>query len=128
MVPCGTPSWTAISGAGLCVGPMMKFPSASAGAFVPSGNSFAVTYPGVCGSRVGGVGRAGGGGGGVCAEPVIKKIKKTLLRRRNIGTSFRAGPHDSISTDTPGQALGLSYLAANERAIEAMAVPACEIH
>src|ERR1700690_1758608 len=38
---------------------MIKFPSASAGGMVPSGNSVAVTYPGVCGSRVGGVGRAG---------------------------------------------------------------------
>src|SRR5487761_2442371 len=37
----------------------MKFPSASAGGLVPSGNSLAVTYPDVFGSRVGGVGRAG---------------------------------------------------------------------
>jgi hypothetical protein len=37
---------------------MMKFPSASAGTLVPSGNSLAVTYPGVCGSRVGGTGFA----------------------------------------------------------------------
>ena len=36
---------------------MMKFPSVSAGGMAPSGNSLAVTYPGVCGSRVGGVGR-----------------------------------------------------------------------
>jgi hypothetical protein len=32
---------TVISGAGLCVGPMTKFPSASAGGTEPSGNSFA---------------------------------------------------------------------------------------
>src|SRR5688500_13377393 len=38
---------------------MMKFPWACGGGTVPSGNSVAVTYPGVCGSRVGGVGRAG---------------------------------------------------------------------
>ena len=38
---------------------MIKFPSVSAGGTVPSGNSVAVTYPGACGSRVGGVGRAG---------------------------------------------------------------------
>jgi hypothetical protein len=43
---------------------MMKFPSASAGGVVPSGNSLAVTNPGVFGSRVGGVGRAGAGGFG----------------------------------------------------------------
>jgi hypothetical protein len=46
-VPCGTPSCAVISGAGLCVGPRMKFPSSFAGALAPSGNSFAVTYPGV---------------------------------------------------------------------------------
>src|ERR1700690_2482619 len=38
---------------------MMKFPSASAGGTAPSGNSLAATYPGVRGSRVGGVGRGG---------------------------------------------------------------------
>jgi hypothetical protein len=38
---------------------MMKFPSASAGGTAPSGSSLAVTNPGVFGSRVGGVGRAG---------------------------------------------------------------------
>src|SRR5947207_1469312 len=38
---------------------MIKFPSTSDGGFVPSGNSLAVTYPGVRGSRAGGVGRAG---------------------------------------------------------------------
>ena len=58
-VPCGTPSCTVISGAGGWVGPMMKLPSASAGGTAPSGSSFAVTYPGVPGSRVGGAGRAG---------------------------------------------------------------------
>src|SRR5689334_15784672 len=45
----------------------MKFPSASAGGTSPSANSFASTYPGVCGSRAGGAGRAGrrAAGGGV---------------------------------------------------------------
>ena len=49
---------------------MMKFPSASAGGTTPSGSSLAVTYPGVFGSRVGGVGRGTGEvvcGGGVVA-------------------------------------------------------------
>jgi hypothetical protein len=39
---------------------MMKFPSVSDEGTVPSGNSFALTYPGVFGSRVGGVGRGAG--------------------------------------------------------------------
>jgi hypothetical protein len=38
---------------------MIKFPSESGDGMVPSGNSVAVTYPGVCGSRVGGAGRFG---------------------------------------------------------------------
>ena len=58
-VPCGTVTCMDISGARLWVGPMMKFPSASAGGMAPSGNSLAVTNPGVFGSRVGGVERAG---------------------------------------------------------------------
>src|SRR5947207_2842574 len=41
---------------------MMKLPSASAGGTVPSGNSLAVTKPGVRGSRTGGVGRGAGAG------------------------------------------------------------------
>src|SRR5688500_17627953 len=41
---------------------MMKLPSTSAGGTVPSGSSVAVTYPGVSGSRVGGVGRGVGAG------------------------------------------------------------------
>ena len=78
-VPCGTPSCTVISGAGVCVGPMMKLPSASAGGTAPSGSSFAVTYPGVFGSRVGGVGRAGGvavcaAGAGVAGVPAVCAI------------------------------------------------------
>ena len=58
-VVCGTPSCSAASGAGSCVGPRIKFPSTFGGALEPSASSFAVTYPGVCGSRVGGVGRLG---------------------------------------------------------------------
>src|SRR5258706_199243 len=68
-VPCGTPSCTAISGAGLCVGPIMKLPSSFAVGMVPSGSSLAVTYPGVCGSRVGDGGRAPRAGG--CAEETV---------------------------------------------------------
>src|SRR4051812_32784312 len=58
-VPRGTLSPGVISGALGCVGPTMKFPSASGGGTWPSGSSFAWTYPGVCGSRAGGVGRGG---------------------------------------------------------------------
>src|SRR5436189_1192483 len=36
----------------------MKFPSTSVAGSAPSGNSFAFTYPGVCGSRVGAFGRS----------------------------------------------------------------------
>jgi hypothetical protein len=41
------------------VGPRIKFPSTLAGGMAPSGSSVAATNPGECGSRVGGVGRAG---------------------------------------------------------------------
>ena len=58
--PDGTPSCTVISGAGVCVGPRMKFPLTSIGGSVPSGRSFALTNPAVFGSRVGGVGRGAG--------------------------------------------------------------------
>src|ERR1700761_1989580 len=61
-LPC-VKSWAVISGAGECVGPMMKSPSRSDGGTVPSGRSEARTYPGECGSRVGGSGRAVCGGG-----------------------------------------------------------------
>jgi len=39
----GTPSCAVISGAGLCAGPRMKFPSSFTGALAPSGRSFAFT-------------------------------------------------------------------------------------
>ena len=73
----------------------MKFPSASGGGTAPSGNSLAVTYPGVFGSRVGGVGRGAGAAacaGGVaaggaaptpCASagwPAVKAAKMAMLR------------------------------------------------
>src|SRR6185295_7422873 len=88
MVPCGTPSCALDSGAALCVGPIMKFPSALAGAFVPSGNSFAGTYPGVFGSRVGGVGRAGalaaaGAWAGAGCRVAVRLIKKAIVGSRN---------------------------------------------
>jgi hypothetical protein len=67
----------------------MKFPSADAGALAPSGNSLAVTYPVVLGSRVGGVGRAAGGAGGVWAiigpEQAARQIKQAKVGRRSIG-------------------------------------------
>src|ERR1700756_3101655 len=92
--PLGTPSFAAISGAGLWVGPMMKFPSSFAEGMAPSGNSFALTYPGVLGSRVGSGGRApllafagAGLSGGCCAggwaiagpTPAIRQIKNALV-------------------------------------------------
>src|ERR1035437_6751119 len=95
-VPCGMSSCAFISGAGVCVGPIMKSPSALAGGMAPSDNSLATTYPGVWGSRAGGVGRAGRAGTGcaaivgdadwAAAEPgtAIKTIKNAALRRRYI--------------------------------------------
>src|SRR5260370_39414981 len=92
--PLGTLSFAAVSAAGLWVGPMMKFPSSFAVGMAPSGNSFALTYPGVFGSRVGSGGRAsllafagaclsGGTCAGVLAiagtEPAIRQIKNALV-------------------------------------------------
>src|SRR5450755_1909492 len=87
--PRGTPSCWVISGAGLWVGPSMKFPSEFAGALAPSGKAFAVTYPDVLGSRVGGTGRAGRGtvaGAWAMAgsKPVIRLTKHAKIRSRNI--------------------------------------------
>src|ERR1700748_1422839 len=67
---------------------MIKFPSAFAGGFVPSGSSLAVTYPGVWGSRVGGVGRAAVDC--ACTSPIIL-IKIAILKRRNIDNSVLNG-------------------------------------
>src|SRR5882724_8138158 len=87
-VPCNPPSGAAISGARTCVGPMMKFPSASAGGTAPSGNSLAVTYPGVFGSRVGGGGRLGRAAAGVVElvvwanagfTPAARPTKRAML-------------------------------------------------
>src|SRR5438270_14052522 len=67
---------------------MMKFPSASVGGMSPSGNSLALTYPGVLGSRPGGAGRAGrltavAGGSAATAvagfAPAIRPINKAVL-------------------------------------------------
>jgi len=46
---------------------MMKLPSAFAGGIEPSGSSFAITYPGVFGSRTGAAGRSLRG-----AEPCVE--------------------------------------------------------
>src|SRR5579864_1289561 len=100
--PLGTLSFAAISGAGLWVGPMMKFPSSFADGMAPSGNSFALTYPGVFGSRVGSGGRvpllafAGaclseGRCGAVWAiagpKPAIRQIKNALVGKQSMQNS-----------------------------------------
>src|SRR5581483_262316 len=57
----------------------MKLPFSFAGAFAPSGNSLACTYPGVCGSRAGGMGRAGraaGAGAWACASAGCKTLAR----------------------------------------------------
>ena len=82
-VPRGTPlsfrmEETDISGATSWVGPRIKLPSISAGAFSPSGNSFASTYPGLLGSNVGGVGRSvRPAAGGDCDEIGFRTTKLT---------------------------------------------------
>src|ERR1017187_2401949 len=101
--PWGTPSFAAISGAGLWVGPIMKFPSSFAEGMSPSGKSLALTYPGVFGSRVGAGGRAplaafagaclsGGLWAGVWAiagpKPAIRQIKNALVGTPNMQNSF----------------------------------------
>src|ERR1700722_19871106 len=62
-VPLGASFWAVIGGVTGWVGPIMKFPSAFAGGTEPSGNSFAVTKPGLLASRV-----RGGGGLVWCAQ------------------------------------------------------------
>src|ERR1700676_1186508 len=101
--PLCTPSFAAICGAGLWVGPIMKFPSSFAEGMAPSGNSFALTYPGVFGSRVGAGGRApllafagaclsGGRCAGIWAiarpNPAIRQIKNALVGTPNMQNSF----------------------------------------
>src|SRR6516225_1977200 len=75
MAPRGVASFDVISGAGLCVGPMMKLPSAFAGGTAPSSNSVAVTYPAECGSRVGGTGR---GRATCCARTSVLAASRLL--------------------------------------------------
>src|SRR5258708_11792051 len=59
---------------------MIKLPSAFGEAFAPSGNSFALTYPGVLGSRVGNFGRSVCcADGGDCATAGLKTA--TMLRK-----------------------------------------------
>ena len=55
-----------------------------------------------------------------------RRSEKTMLRRRNIGNVLSCWSRRFYLKQR--QAVGRSYLAAKERAIEAMAVPACEIH
>src|SRR5580693_2924914 len=93
-VPLGTPIEAVVSGGTEWVGPMMKLPSAFAGGTEPSGNSFAVTKPGLFGSRVGGAGRSVGcaegadwPNAGLISPGAIIKITTTrgaMLRQRGI--------------------------------------------
>src|SRR5712691_4233523 len=73
---------------------MIKFPSASAGGTTPSGNSLAVTNPGVLGSRPGGVGRAFGADGGSApirgTTPAIRLIKNATLKRFVLMESYES--------------------------------------
>src|SRR5262249_27828061 len=88
IVPCGTASWTFICGAAVCVGPMIKLPSASGDGTSPSGTSLAVTNPGALGSRVGGGVRpgrfaAGGAGSVVWATAqlvIVMTASETAIR------------------------------------------------
>src|SRR4051812_26743777 len=80
---------------------MIKFPSSLGEGMAPSGSSFAVTYPGVWGSRAGGVGRRGGAGAaagaagvcagaGACANAAQAKTpsRSALVRGRDIQDSL----------------------------------------
>jgi len=119
-VTLGKPSYAAISGAGWWVGPMMKFPSSFAAGMAPSGNAFALTYPGVFGSRVGSGGRApllalAGAclSGGCCAgvwaiaapKPAIRQIKNAQVGVSNMQDSF-----PPILTHTPSNEPGLALV------------------
>src|SRR5580704_18067411 len=71
------------------VGPMMKFPSEFAGGLAPSDNSFAATYPGVLGSRVGGAGCGViCGAGRVWHElgftTVVRPAQRQILRQNQV--------------------------------------------
>src|SRR5436190_19291225 len=57
-VPCGTPSTTLRSGAGLYSGPMTKLPSTSSGGFSPVFSSVKGGDPGASNLRTGGCARA----------------------------------------------------------------------
>ena len=81
----------------------MKLPSASGGGTAPSGSSLAVTYPGVAGSRVGGVGRgagvvccgggvvAGGGFWTIAGPPPINSV--TAAAATTIGMAYGRSNH-----------------------------------
>src|SRR5579862_4895282 len=100
-VPCRVALWLESSGAAGWVGPRMKFPSALARGTVPSGNSFASTYPGVCGSRAGGVGRGGVFAGGT-ACPKAKQRDAITERRRGMHSVTVVRWFRGMQTDFPG--------------------------
>ena len=57
----------------------MKLPSASGGGLAPSGNSAALTYPGVFGSRTGGAERVWAGAGVAAATRLIHKVRRNSV-------------------------------------------------
>src|SRR5437016_3818101 len=71
----------------------MKLPSASTDGTSPSGSSFASTYPGVWGSRVGGVGRFGRAGAG--AEFVVWPTARSMPVP-NTSTAQKNAPQEVI--------------------------------
>src|ERR1039458_8596237 len=98
-VPFGTPCCTSNSGARGCVGPMMKLPSTFAGGTAPSASSFAATYPGPCGSRVGLGARTGGGAAAAGAAGGAGGV--ATWDAPCIATSTTANPATTANPDTP---------------------------
>ncbi|MGA9957030.1 MAG: hypothetical protein WBQ06_02035, partial [Acidobacteriaceae bacterium] len=93
---------------------MIKFPSTLAGGTAPSGSSVASTYPGECGSRVGGADRTGGAivcgtgefdgvGGRDCAAAETAHASKItqdvkLRTLRNVNPLFAASDFTAVSS------------------------------
>jgi hypothetical protein len=90
---------------------MMKFPSSFAEGMAPSGNSFALTYPGVFGSRVGSGGRApllafAGVWAIAGPKPASRQINNALVGTTNMQNSFP--PILTYTTIAAGQGTGIS--------------------